>query len=388
MSKSKDYKRATQLMHAGRHPENYFGVVNPPLCRTSTILYKDMAAYLDPDTKFRYGRVGNPLSHDFEEAVSLLEGGVGAISTCSGLAAVTSSLMAFAKAGDHVLIVDTCYPPTRFFCAGRLRSLGIDVEFYDPMIGAGIKNLIRNNTSLIYMESPGSATFEVQDVPAIVAEAKKKGVITILDNTYSGGVLFRPLAHGVNIAVQSAAKYVGGHSDVNLGFAVADTKAHYKTLKDAAVDFGVCAAAEDLYLSLRGLRTLEMRIKHAGANMLPVLAWFRARSEVQALYCPVLETAPGHDIWKRDFSGHNGLLGVLFRPEYDMKAVGRFVDALELFPVGSSWGGYESLIQPQDMDTYRNNWTKEGVFLRFQIGSEDPQDLIADLEQGITHLKA
>jgi cystathionine beta-lyase len=387
MSNKKKHARATELMHAGRKPENYFGVVNPPICRTSTILYKDLAAYHDPNTKFRYGRVNNPLSHDFEEAVSLLEGGRGAISTCSGLTAVTTALMAFVKAGDHVLIVDSCYPPTRFFCQKRLQSFGVEVEFYDPMIGAGVKKLIRNNTSLIYLESPGSSTFEVQDVPSIVAEAQKKGIVTVADNTYSAGVLFRPLEHGVNVSMQSAAKYLGGHSDVNLGFVVADSAVHYKKLKDAAIDLGVCAGAEDLYLAMRGLRTLEMRIRHAGENMRPVLEWFKTRTEVQALYGPALESAQGHDVWKRDFSGHNGLFSVLFQPEFDMDAIGRFVDSLELFPVGSSWGGYESLIQPQEMKAYRCDWTKDGVFLRFCVGNEDPQDLIADLQQGIQNLK-
>lgn len=387
MRNHKNWKRSTALVHAGRAPEDYFGVVNPPICRTSTILYKDLAAYEDPNTKFRYGRVNNPLSHAFEEVLAELEGGYHAITSSSGLAAVTTALLAFVKAGDHVLIVDSCYPPTRFFANKRLRALGVEVEYYDPMIGAGIADLIRENTAVIYLESPGSATFEVQDVPAIAKVAQEKGVVTIMDNTYSAGILFRPLEHGVNISVQSAAKYLGGHSDVNLGVAVADTEEHYKRLKDAAVDLGVCAGAEDLYLSMRGLRTLEMRIKYAGENMLPVLAWFKGRKEVQRLYCPVLEDSPGHDVWKRDFSGHNGVFSVLFDPKYDRKAIARFVDSLELFPVGSSWGGYESLIQPQDMNAYRLKWTKNGVFLRFQIGNEDPADLIADLEQGIKNLK-
>ncbi len=382
----KDYHRETKLMHAGRNPDDYFGVVNPPICRTSTILYKDMAAYFDPNTKFRYGRIGNPLSHAFEEAVSELEGGYNAITAPSGFCAISTTFFAFLKAGDHVLIVDSCYPPTRFFANKQLRDFGVEVEFYDPMIGADIKNLIRGNTALIYLESPSSATFEVQDVPAIVKVAKECGVITIMDNTYSAGVLFRPLEHGINISVQSAAKYIGGHSDVNLGFVVADNATNYKILKSCAVNLGVCAAAEDLYLAMRGLRTLEMRLEHAGRNMLPILEWFKTRPEVQELYSPVLETSRGHDIWKRDFSGANGIFSVLFNPKYSMDDIARFVDALELFPVGSSWGGYESLVQPQDMKEYRDNWDKDGVFIRFQIGNENTKDLIADLEQSIGDL--
>ncbi|MGH1403462.1 MAG: cystathionine beta-lyase [Alphaproteobacteria bacterium] len=386
MNDHKNWKKETVLMHAGRKPEDYFGVVNPPIARTSTILYEDLAAYLDPKTKFRYGRVNNPLSDAFEGAIAELEGGYHAVTASSGLAAITTTLLSFLKTGDHVLIVDSCYPPTRFFANKQLKSYGVDVEYYDPMIGAGIEGLIKENTALIYLESPGSATFEVQDVPAIVQVAKKHDVLTVMDNTYSAGVLFKPLSHGVNISVQSAAKYLGGHSDVNLGVAVVDTKEHYKTLKNCAVNLGACAGAEDLYLSMRGLRTLEMRLKHAEENMRPVLEWFKGRDEVQTLYCPALEENKGHEIWKRDFTGVNGVFGVLFHPKYNFDDIARFVDALTLFPVGSSWGGYESLIQPQDMDAYRSDWDKDGVFIRFQVGNENPQDLIEDLAQGIKNL--
>lgn len=386
MSGNENWKKETKLMHAGRKPEDYFGVVNPPISRTSTILYKDLAAYIDPTTKFRYGRVNNPLSCAFEEAIAELEGGYNAITASSGFAAISTTLFAFLKSGDHILIVDSCYPPTRFFADQHLKPFGVEVEYYDPMIGAGIKDLIKDNTVIIYLESPGSATFEVQDVPAITKIAKEKGVLTIADNTYSAGILFRPIEHGVDISIQSAAKYLGGHSDVNLGVVVAADEKTFKKLKKASVNLGACAGAEDLYLSMRGLRTLEMRINHAGKNMRPVLAWFEKRKEVQMLYAPVLETNRGHDIWKRDFSGSNGVFSVLFNPEYSFDDIARFVDALKLFPVGSSWGGYESLVQPQDMDHYRSNWEDKGVFIRFQIGNENPEDLIADLEQGIKNL--
>lgn len=385
---NENWHKETKLMHLGRDPEDYHGIVNPPVIRASTILYKDLAAYNDPKTKYRYGRVNNPLSCALEEAMAEIEGGYNAITAPSGMAAISTTLLAFLKAGDHVLIVDTCYPPTRFFAQSNLTAFGVDVEFYDPMIGAGIKDLIRDNTAVIYMESPGSATFEVQDVPAITRIAKEHDIITVADNTYSAGVLFNPLAHGVNIAVQSAAKYLGGHSDVNLGIAVADTKAHFKTLKACAVNLGVCAGAEDINLSLRGLRTLEMRLGYAGRNVLPVMDWFKQRKEVQAIYHPTLTSNAGHDIWARDFSGANGVFSVLFDARYDFDTVAQFIDALDLFPVGSSWGGYETLVQPQDMDHYRSKWDKKGVFIRFQIGNENPNDLIADLEQGIKKLSA
>lgn len=386
MSSNEDWELQTKLMHAGRKPEDYFGVVNPPIVRTSTILYKDLAAYKDPHTKFRYGRLNNPLSCAFEEAVAELEGGFNAITASSGFNAISTVLFTFLKAGDHILIVDSCYPPTRFFAEQNLKSFGIEVEYYDPMIGAGIKDLIKDNTAVIYLESPGSATFEVQDVPAITKIAKEHDILTVADNTYSAGIFFRPIEYGVDITIQSAAKYLGGHSDVNLGFAVAADEKTYQTLKKSAINIGVCAGSEDLYLSMRGLRTLEMRIAHAGQNMRPVLKWFEGRDEVQKLFSPVLETSRGHEFWQRDMSGFNGVFSVLFKPEYSFDDIARFVDGLHLFPVGSSWGGYESLIQPQDMKAYRNDWPYEGQMIRFQVGFENPNDLIADLEQSIKNI--
>lgn len=382
-----EYKRSTKLVHLGRKPEEYHGVVNPPVVRTSTMLYKNLEAYLNPNTKYRYGRLGNPLSDSFEEPMAEIEGGYKAVSTCSGLAAITTAILSFVQAGDHILFVDACYPPARFFCNNQLKQMGVDVEYYDPCIGEGIKNLIRKNTKLIYMETPCSATFEVQDVPAIVKIAKEHNIITILDNTWSGGILFNPMNHGVNIVIQSAAKYIGGHSDVNLGIIIADTPENYKLIKATAMNLGQCGGSEELYLAIRGLRTIEMRYRQAAQNMYPVLEWFKSRPEVQELFSPMLETARGHDIWKRDFNGTNGLFSVLFQPEYSIERIAKFVNSLKLFPVGSSWGGYESLIQPQDMTAYRSNWQKKGIMLRFQIGFEDPQDLIVDLENGIKNLK-
>ena len=387
MNKNKNYHRETKLMHAGRRPEDYFGVVNPPVCRTSTILYDNLAAYYDPETKFRYGPIGTPASYAFEESIAELEGGYHAITTSSGLSAVTTALLSFLKAGDHALIVDSIYPPTRSFSKKQLRAFGIDIEFYDPLIGSNIQDLVRENTAVIYMETPCSATFEVQDVPAIVKVAKEHDIITIADNTWSGGILFRPIEHGVNISLQSASKYIGGHSDFNLGVVVADTEKNYKALKSCSVNLGVCAGADNLYLALRGLRTIEMRFDYAEKNMRAVLEWFKTRDEVQKLYSPILENAPGHDIWKRDFSGANGIFSVLFDSKYSFDDIARFIDSLELFPVGSSWGGYESLVQPQDMKSYRTKWEEEGVFIRFQIGNENPKDLIVDLERGIKNLR-
>lgn len=384
---SEEHKRSTKLVHWGRDPKAYHGVVNPPLVRTSTILYDDLAAYLNPHTRFRYGRINNPLSETFETAMAALEGGHKAISTCSGLAAITSAMLAFCKAGDHVLIVDALYPPARYFAQRQLTKMGVEVEFYDPLIAERIKFLIRPNTAFIYLESPCSVTFEVMDVPAIVREAKARNVLTIMDNTWAGGILFNPMAHGVNVVLQSCAKYVSGHSDVNLGFVVADTPENYSRLKQTAIDLGQCGGPEDMVLALRGLRTLEMRFKNAQAQMMEIVKWFQSRDEVAEIFCPALEIHRGHSLWARDFSGHNGMFSVMFKPEYTMKVIEKFVNALELFPIGSSWGGYESLIQPQNLKLHRMKWEQEGFVLRFQIGNEDTADLIADLEQAIKHLK-
>lgn len=386
---NKNIRLQTRLIHLGRAPEEYFGVVNPPISRTSTILMPSLEAYEDKDWKYRYARMGNPLSDKFERAMAEIENGHGAISTPSGLTAITTSLLAFLKSGDHLLVADSLYQPTRSFCDNLLSRMGVETEYYDPMIGAGIAGLIRDNTAVIYIESPGSATFDVQDVPAIAAAAKARNVITIADNSWSAGLLFRPLEHGVDISVQSCTKYVGGHSDVNLGAAVARTLELYERLKKTALDLGVCAGAEDMYLALRGLRTLSLRLRQCGENAITVVQWLKGRPEVQRVYFPALANSPGHDIWKRDFSGTNGLLSILLRPA-PKAAVHAFVDSLELFPVGSSWGGYESLLQPQYLKTCRAAvpWTEDGALLRLQVGLEDPQDLIEDLGQAFAKFEA
>lgn len=381
---SKDYKRDTTLVHAGRHPEDYHGVVNPPISRTSTILYPSLAAYEDKNHRYRYGRLGNPLSDAFEKSIADLEGGYNAISTQSGAAAISTSLLSFLKAGDHLLMVDTVYPPTRDFCKNVLGRMGIETEFYDPMIGIGIEAMIRPNTAVIYMESPGSGTFEVMDVPAIARIARNKGVVTMIDNTWSAGILFNPIKHGVHVCLQSATKYIGGHSDINLGVVVAADEEIFQKLRQTSWDMGVCATAEDLYLALRGLRTLTTRMKQNAANARVVIDWMMGRPEIARVFYPALPDHKGHEIWKRDFSGGNGLFSFLLKPA-PKQAVHDFVDSLKLTPIGSSWGGYESLCQPQYLKNCRtaSPWIEEGALLRFQIGFEDPADLIADIENAL-----
>ncbi len=384
MQNPKNMRRDTALVHAGRKPEDYHGVVNPPLVRTSTILYPNLAAYEDKNHRYRYGRLGNPLSDSFERAIADLEGGFDAISCQSGMSAITTALLSFLKTGDHLLVADTCYPPVRDFCRNILARMGVETEYYDPMAGIEIESLIRPNTAVIYMESPGSGTFEVMDVPAVARLARNKGVVTIIDNTWSAGILFNPIKHGVNVCLQSATKYIGGHSDINLGVIVAADEETFARLRQMSWDLGVCAAAEDLNLALRGLRTLTTRMKQNAANAQAVMDWMAGRPEIQKLYHPSLPGHKGHDIWKRDFTGANGIFSFLLKPA-PREAVHSFVDALTLIPIGSSWGGYESLLQPQYPAKIRSAvpWTENGALLRFQIGFEDPADLIANIEQAL-----
>lgn len=389
MSK-KDHKENTKLAHIGLAPDEYFGIVNPPIARASTILYPSLSAYENPNHQYRYGRMGNPLAEKFETALAEIENGFNAVTTASGLSAITLALTSVLKAGDHALIVDTLYPPARDFCNEVLARFGVEIEYYDPHIGAKIDTLIKENTALIYLESPGSGTFEVQDIPAITKVAKKKGVKTIIDNTWSAGILFKPLDHGVDYSLQSATKYIGGHSDINMGVVVARDEDTYKPLKRTALNRGDCASAEDLYLGLRGLRTITLRLKQNAENALKVATWLKKQKDIADVLYPALKHSPDHKLWKRDFSGANGVLSIILKPS-PKKAVRAFVDALELFPIGSSWGGYESLLQPQYLNKYRTATKRpegEGAILRLQIGLEDPDDLIADLEQGLKKFNA
>ncbi len=391
--KGEGYALQTRLTHMGRDPEAYFGVVNPPIIRTSTILYPSLAAYNDPDTEFRYARMGNPLSVAFETSIAELEGGYNAVSTCSGLGAISLSLLSFLSAGDHILVVDSNYPPMRSFCDQTLSRYGVEVEYYDPMIGAGIADLVRDNTAVIYMESPGSATFEVQDVPAIVAVAKNNDIVTVIDNSWASGYLYHPLSFGVDVSVISCTKYIGGHGDINLGAVIAADEELYAKLKETALNIGVCAGMEDLYGALRGMRTLGVRMKQNAENAVAVMDFLQTRDEVQKIYYPALPDHAGHDVWKRDFMGANGVFSILLQP-CSKAVLHGFVDALKLFPVGSSWGGYESLLQPQYMGGCRTAvpWSgdisSEGMLLRLQVGLEDPKDLIADFEQAFVCFNA
>ncbi len=386
-----DAKPDTILTHAGASPFDQHGLVNPPVCHASTILFPSLAALEAADAKpferLNYGRVGTPTSHAFERAVAELEGGYRAVTAASGLAAIVTALTAFTKAGDHILIADTAYGPTRRFAEETLRRYGVTVEYYDPVIGAGIKALLRRETSLVYLESPGSLTFEVQDVPAIAAAAKTVGATVVMDNTWATPLYFRPFEHGVDVSIHAATKYIAGHSDAMLGVMVC-AEASWETVKRTAVRIGAAAGPDDLYLGLRGLRTLGVRLRRHGEAGLALADWLSRQPEVMRVLHPARPGDPGHDLWRRDFTGTSGLFAVTLEP-CAKAAIAAMVDHFELFGLGYSWGGFESLALPVHPRRVRTatSWDHPGTLLRFHAGLEDIDDLIRDLEAGFARLR-
>ncbi|MGK9233531.1 cystathionine beta-lyase [Inquilinus limosus] len=391
---SKSRRPATVLAHAGRHPRANHGMVNPPVYHTSTVLWPTVAAMDAVHSGFEhgqysYGRIGTPTSEAFEDAVAAIEGGHGAIAVSSGLAAVNVALTAFVRAGDHVLITDSAYGPTRRYADAVLSRFGVEVEYYDPLIGAGIERLFRDNTRLVYLESPGSLTFEVQDVPAIAAAARARGIVTALDNTWATPLHFDAFGHGVDVTVHAATKYMVGHSDAMMGIVGAKDKSVWQTLKTCAVLAGHCAGPDDLYLAQRGLRTMGVRLRQHQENALEVARWLQARPEVSRVLYPALPQDPGHALWRRDFTGASGLFAIVLKPASKAQ-VAAMLDGMELFQMGASWGGYESLILPTHPEKIRTatRWEAEGPGIRLHVGLEDPADLIADLEAGLDRLRA
>ncbi len=395
MSKSDDptLRPATKLVQGGRRAEWTGdsrlggGVVNPPVWRASTVLYDSIAdmkarGHATHD-KLYYGRRGTPTVWALCDALTGMEPGAeGTLLYPSGVAAITSALLALLAPGDHLLMVDTAYEPTRQFCGGMLGRFGVETSYYDPLIGAGIAELIRPETKLIFLESPGSLTFEVQDVPAITRVARERGVVTMLDNTWATPLLFPALAHGIDVTMMSLTKYVGGHSDAMMGSLTA-TPALWPRLRKATYQLGQSVTADECALMLRGLRTLDVRLARHGENALAVAEWLAARGDVGRVLHPALPADAGHALWARDFSGASGLFGFTLRAADDA-ARGRFIDALEHFGLGFSWGGYESLAVPADPATIRTatEWRDPDALVRLSIGLEDPADLIADLERG------
>lgn len=371
-------KPATKLVAAGRDYSEH-GIINPAVYHASTILFPSADALRNYNQPYRYGRRGTPTSRAVEDTIAQLEGGYACKMTPSGLAAVASVMLAFLSAGDHVLITDSAYKPTREFTDSTLKRMGIEATYYDPLIGAGIAELMQPNTKLVMTESPGSQTFEVQDIPAISKAAHAAGALVAIDNTWSGGHYFKAFEHGCDISIQAATKYLVGHSDCMMGCVTVNEEnwARYRGFYEG---MGLFAGPDDMYLTLRGMRTLDVRLERHMKSALEMAGWLAQREEVSQVLHPGLPDDPGHELWKRDFTGSSGLFGFILK-QSDQAKVDAFLNSLELFGMGFSWGGFESLAIPCDVTTYRTatQWTREGQLIRLHIGLEDVDDLKNDL---------
>jgi cystathionine beta-lyase len=383
-----DTKPETRLVTAGRNTALYHGFVNPPVYHGSTVLYPTAADMVAHRAPYQYGRRGTPTSEALEGALRELEGPncAGVSLLPSGAAAVSTALLSVLSSGDHILITDSVYRPTRNFADSILKRFGVETTYYDPLIGAGIGSLFKPNTRAVFVEAPGSQTFEMQDIPAIAKAAHDRNALVLMDNTWATPLYFRALDKGVDLSIQAGTKYIGGHSDLMLG-TVSANAATWRALRDTVLTSGLCVGPDDMYLGLRGLRTLSVRLERHQRSALEIARWLQQRPEVAQVLHPGLEGDPGHAIWKRDFDGASGLFSVILKP-VSQPAVYAFLDSLRLFGMGFSWGGYESLVILFDCAAYRTatRWAPEGPTLRFHVGLEDIADLKADLERGFTAL--
>jgi cystathionine beta-lyase len=383
----------TALSQTGRPSRSVRGFINPAVHRGSTVLYPTMADRRVGfgqllDQKLTYGLEGGPTHYPLEDMVAEIEGGTRCQLVGSGLAAVTTALLAYLKAGDHLLAPDSCYGPTRDFCDDFLPRMNVETTYYDPCIdAAGLDALFQANTRALFVESPGSHTFDVQDVPALAACAHARGAKVLADNTW-GVRSFQPFAHGVDVSIQALTKYVAGHSDVMLGGVVTNTTADHTLVRETALVLGHFASPDDCWLALRGARTIAVRMRRQMESALIVAAWLRERPEIAQVRYPALEGAPGHAIWKRDFTGAASLFGVVLQPGVEEQAVDAVVESLRLFAIGASWGGYESLALPSAITRVAPGGRPAGRMIRLHVGLEDPADLIADLDQGLRALHA
>nr|WP_244430887.1 cystathionine beta-lyase [Methylocystis sp. ATCC 49242] len=378
----------TLVTQAGRAPFDHFGFVNPPIYRGSTVLFPTLADLEALRQPYTYGTKGTPTTRALEDAWSEIAGAADTVLVPSGLAAIALALLTATHAGAHVLVVDSAYQPTRSFCDGFLKRFGVTTEYYDPRIGAEIAALIRPETTAVLLESPGSQSMEIQDVPAIAAAARERGACVIIDNTWATPLYFPPHERGCDLAIEAGTKYLSGHSDLLLGLISANAK-WAKRLRATFNMFAMGAGPDDASLALRGLRTMALRLREQERAALEIARWLSARPEVSRVLHPALPDHPGHALWKRDFSGASGVFSVILKP-VSKQAVAAFVDGLELFGIGFSWGGYESLVIPFDCSSYRTatRWVAEGPALRFSIGLEDVADLEEDLEAGFARLNA
>jgi cystathionine beta-lyase len=394
-SKSGDHsarkqKVATRLAHAGRDPAAHHGYVNTPVYHASTKLYPSAEEYIAHRSRYQYGRRGTPTSEAFQNALKDIEGPAceGVALLPSGLSAISTALLSVLRAGDHLLMTDSAYFPTRKLCDTILPRYGIATTYYDPAIGPGIAALFQPNTRAVFVESPGSLTFEMQDIPAIAAVAHARDAVVVMDNTWASPLYFRALEKGVDLSIQSGTKYIGGHSDIMLGVAAANA-ATWPRLKETVYETGLCVGPDDMFLGMRGLRTMGVRLAQHHAAGLEVARWLETRPEVTRVIHPALPSHPGHAIWKRDFTGACGLFSIVFTPA-PRTAVYAFLDALTLYGIGASWGGFESLAIPFNATPIRTatRWAPEGPTVRIHIGLEDVSDLIADLERGFAAFTA
>jgi len=386
-------KKDTKLIHAGRKSKWTNKAVSPPVYHASTIIHETVADLNDaikniPNNSMFYGRRGTPTHFAFREAMVELEGGFGCLVYPSGLAAINAALMTYLSAGDHLLMVDTVYGPTRTLCDTVLKRMGIEVTYYDPLIGDGISDFIKENTAVIFTESPGSVTMEIQDIPAISSIARENDIIVMLDNTYGNLINFDPYSHGVDVSIQAATKYIVGHSDAMLG-TITTREKYWKKLFHQSYAMGYTAGPDDIDRAMRGLRTLKTRLIQHEKSALKVAKWLAGQDIVDRILHPAFDGCPGHDIWKRDFNGSNGLFSFTLNSGND-QAITALLDNLKLFKMGFSWGGFESLIMSfYDLKNERDLglWDDYGPLVRLHIGLENADDLIADLDQGLEHFK-
>ncbi len=394
-------KKETEVVVSGGNPAGYAGTVGTPLYQSSTILFPTLEDYHNAERgekfypeqenghalDYSYGINGTPTTFALQDTLCRLEGGSSCVITPSGLSAITTALLAFLQSGDHLLMIDGAYGPTRRFCFKELRKLGIETDYYSPEIGADIESLIKENTRVIFLESPCSQTFEIQDVPAITAIAKERNIITILDNSWATPLYFRPLEYGVDISIQACTKYIGGHSDIMLGAIICNEHTTEPVLR-CYRNYGITASPHDCWLALRGIKSMAARLEYQQTSTARIVEWLAGRSEVAEILYPSYEKSPYHGLWKQLYSGAASLFSIVLDKDYPRESVANMVDNLELFGIGASWGGYESLIldfNPRHART-ATSWDKDATCLRLYIGLENTEDLIADLDGGFSRL--
>lgn len=378
-------RQATKMIHMGRNPDEQFGYINTPIYRGSTVLFPTVEALNLRKQRYNYGTHGTPTRDSLEEAWTDLSGAAGTVLLPSGLAAIAIALQTCLKAGDHLLVTDSVYFPTRRFCDTILKRFGVETTYYDPLI-EDITPLFKENTTAVFTEAPGSQSFEVQDIPKIAKAAHARGICVLCDNTWATPLFFPPHERGVDLAIEAGTKYLSGHSDLLLGMVTA-TAEWFPRLRETYDMIASLPGPEDVFLGLRGLRTMRLRLKEAEKQGLALAEWLQNRPEVKDVLHPALPSHLGHEIWKRDFKGSSGLFSVILHPTSE-KAVAAMLNGLKLFGMGYSWGGFESLVVPFNCATYRTatTWNPKGPALRFQVGFEDLEDLYEDLDAGFTRL--